>query len=422
MSNFIQQEQHRSNNSKICGKAKVFVDGNLLVNHLFNRKSIWSEETSKIMKMIDCNEISGYITQRDVQSIWHLKNELSGEESADLIVDKIASKFNICEINSDLIKDALDSCFYDDFDSALMSVCSNKEEVNTFITARSSNALLDTLSTQNPGLKTKTPADFLKSYPSPYLVAEEELQKPKMTLNIGDLNIVGIKVECSVNEKSKCVVEFLHLISGKRFTKSVIGVGAIGILFQAIEETISSETDLIPYILHSLNLENYDKGNEAFTHAKVVLSGAGKFFTGESKSRDSVEAAFCAYIEAASKIVRYSTCNIYRSDINQPMWKSILTVLPGLPIYMILLLFKLLIRKLIKSHRKYKMFDLNLAGLRNIIAQISFFFSITKSFERAILQAIRAIALRFPQAEALIQISEWMRKKGLDDFQLEIGR
>jgi LeuA allosteric (dimerisation) domain len=391
----------------------VLIDVNLLVDYYFDRPSMWKNSINEIIKLIIGKKVNGYITESDLEKIWHLRDKISGEEAADLVMDQMGELFTVCKIDTTTVKAAMSNHFYNDFDCSLKSTVFKENNLDTIITSKPFNSPLDT---QDPSLCAQTPDEFI-DYMGNKDLSTARYESKSHNLEIGDWCISGFKVESLTNEISKGIVYYRNTKTGKLYSESVSGNGAIEVLCQAVDKIISSEIlpNLNGYSLNSIKLKNRGEGVSSKSLVETSLRYDSLFFTGEASSKNSIEAAFYAYIKAASKIHKYCQYSpALKVFINQRKHLSASTL--TLPVYLLIyssFLFSSVIsvmlrwclyspiriyrRKIRNNHRRkikngHQEFTLVIGQWGKGI--VDFIFTFTKSIDKRVIKTVEDF---FPQ-------------------------
>lgn len=407
----------------------ILIDGNLLVDHYFNRPSMWIGAVNEIITLITNEEVKGYVTESDVEKIWHLKDKMSGEEAADSTIDQISKIFTICKVDEKTVQYAMRNHFYNDFDCSLKSTIFKENNLSAIITSKPFNSPLDT---QDPSLYAQTPEQFInhvanQDFPT---IKNEKSESGLRYLQIGDWCISGFKVESSINEISKGIVYYHNIKSRELYSESVSGKGAIEVLCQAVDRIISSEMalDLNGYSLHSIKLKNRGEGVSSESYVTTSLIYNSTLFTGEASSKNSVEAAFYAYIEAASKIYEYRQYSpVAKVFIKSKRYLSVSTllILCFLPAYVVFAILSSISvgarmglnssirhyeKRIIRNHRKLTLMNrkFTLTITQGVKSIINFIFTAAKRIDKIAIKTVEPIEDVFPQYHSSKKLSRWL--------------
>jgi hypothetical protein len=415
--------EHQLRGTPINRFSSVLIDANLLIDYYFDRPSMWLNSINTIMELIAEKKIKGYITESDAEKIWHLKDKVFGEEVADSTIDQINKSFTICKVSEELIEHAINNNFYNDFDCSLKSTIFTDKNLGVIITSRPFDS---PLTTQDPSLNAQTPSEFVDNYNSFQLGTEEKAP----FLKIGDWCISGFKVESLANEVSNGIVYYHNSRTGKRYLKTNSGKGAIEVLCQAVDEIISSEMSLnfTGYMLRSIKLKNRGEGVGAESYVETTLVHDSTLFIGKASSKNSVEAAFNAYINTISKIYQYHQLPPLRQaafqnkrflSINALIAVIYMLIYPiMIPTLAILTIMRMVIKWSIISHRKRQKKNqrTSFALFRGFLWLFKLIvnggFLTTKCLDKFAVMTVEVFEDLFPQFNASTKLNRWFNKEG----------
>ena len=103
---------------------KIFVDTNILLDVLCNRKD-FVEESSKIIKLCETNIIEGYISTLSIANIAYILRKELEREKLKSIISKLELIFRIQDLKADDLKKATEFDIKD-FEDAIQVACALK--------------------------------------------------------------------------------------------------------------------------------------------------------------------------------------------------------------------------------------------------------------------------------------------------------
>ncbi len=111
---------------------KIFVDTNILLDVLCNRKD-FVEESSKIIKLCETNIIEGYISTLSIANIAYILRKELEREKLKSIISKLELIFRIQDLKADDLKKATE---FDtkDFEDAIQVACAKRAKTQFIIT------------------------------------------------------------------------------------------------------------------------------------------------------------------------------------------------------------------------------------------------------------------------------------------------
>jgi len=111
---------------------KILLDTNIILDFLLDRDPFF-ENALKLMKIIDEGKIQAYITANSITDIVYVaRKKFSLDEIRRVVLD-LLEKINVTGVSREDILLAFDLGF-SDFEDALQSACSEKEQVDYIIT------------------------------------------------------------------------------------------------------------------------------------------------------------------------------------------------------------------------------------------------------------------------------------------------
>lgn len=132
---------------------KVLIDTNVILDVLCNR-SEFVEDSSKVWKYCEVNQIEGYISALSVPNIVYiLRKELTPQKTQQLI-QQILMIFEVIDLKSSDLKNAAEM-LSSDFEDAVQMCCANRIKADYIVTRN----IRDFKESKVPALK---PSEFLE--------------------------------------------------------------------------------------------------------------------------------------------------------------------------------------------------------------------------------------------------------------------
>lgn len=132
---------------------KVLIDTNVILDVLCNR-SEFVEDSSRVWKYCEVNQIEGYISALSVPNIVYiLRKELTPQKTQQLI-QQILMIFEVIDLKSSDLKNAAEM-LSSDFEDAVQMCCANRIKADYIITRN----IRDFKESKVPALK---PSEFLE--------------------------------------------------------------------------------------------------------------------------------------------------------------------------------------------------------------------------------------------------------------------
>ncbi len=304
---------------------KVLIDASLILDVLLARPSIFLDDAINIINLVLSRSINGYIAEIGLKYTWDISRKLKGKEDANYLVIKLLNSFNVCKINSELIKRAREY-HLNSFETGIQIECAKDNKIDAIITLRAKDFL-------GCGWENVFhPSRFLDYYNSAggkkifekddYSNIEIFKEKLNQSLKIPQEKEYKLlceeqlflfkawKVEhfellCSKNSLASATVILLNTKSNNkdcRHSESAFGRGAIETLFSALDRAISHIVEQPKHILESIKVSNLEQGIECSASVVVVVKYKNvkvrKFYV----HRNIVNACFYAYVEALKAI------------------------------------------------------------------------------------------------------------------------
>lgn len=135
---------------------KVFVDTNIVIDLLINRKP-FSEDAERIFSLCENGKIQCFVSASSITDIYYIsKKYLKDKDKTKCVILDLLSIVDIIDVTKHDVLNALLSEF-NDFEDALQYYCACKEKLDFIITRN----LKDFKSSKIVALK---PQDFLNKY------------------------------------------------------------------------------------------------------------------------------------------------------------------------------------------------------------------------------------------------------------------
>ncbi|MCM1316294.1 MAG: PIN domain-containing protein [Alistipes senegalensis] len=132
---------------------KVLIDTNVILDVLCNR-SEFVEDSSRVWKYCEVNQIEGYISALSVPNIVYiLRKELTPQKTQQLI-QQILMIFEVIDLKSSDLKNAAEM-LSSDFEDAVQMCCANRIKADYIVTRN----IRDFKESKVPALK---PSEFLE--------------------------------------------------------------------------------------------------------------------------------------------------------------------------------------------------------------------------------------------------------------------
>ncbi len=144
---------------------------------------------------------------------------------------------------------------------------------------------------------------------------ESSFAAQKTELSIADWHIQDFKVYCHYNEVSQAEVTLWNPKLNQEYTSFASGVGSIETLGKALRDCVNGAFQSLgkkPYIhkLYRVDLQNVYKGSDNRMGATILLLYNNNFYYGEETHKDSITAAFQAYVSAIKNIIQRKITSI----------------------------------------------------------------------------------------------------------------
>jgi predicted nucleic acid-binding protein len=111
---------------------RVLIDTNVVLDFLLEREP-FVESAAKLFQQIDNGQIEGFITATTITNIYYILRKAAGSTIAIDAVSQILTDLNICMVDRQILKQAVDLNFQD-FEDAVQYSCAVASQVDAIIT------------------------------------------------------------------------------------------------------------------------------------------------------------------------------------------------------------------------------------------------------------------------------------------------
>lgn len=111
---------------------RVLIDTNVVLDFLLEREP-FVESAAKLFQQIDHGQIEGFITATTITNIYYILRKAAGSTIAIDAVSQILTDLNICMVDRQILKQAVDLNFQD-FEDAVQYSCAVASQVDAIIT------------------------------------------------------------------------------------------------------------------------------------------------------------------------------------------------------------------------------------------------------------------------------------------------
>lgn len=115
---------------------RVLIDTNVVLDFLLEREP-FVESAAKLFQQIDNGQIEGFITATTITNIYYILRKAAGSTIAIDAVSQILTDLNICMVDRQILKQAVDMNFQD-FEDAVQYSCAVASQVDAIVTRDSS--------------------------------------------------------------------------------------------------------------------------------------------------------------------------------------------------------------------------------------------------------------------------------------------
>lgn len=325
---------------------KVLIDSSLILDIFLNRKSPYLEYYTNILSRLKSREIQGYITETEIERIWHISERLKGRKTTNSLISHLLNFIKPCIIDSEVIL-ASENNHLTTLDNAIQVECLKRYNLDIIVSDKFDNDIFESNEpSMGQGIKTAyilTPIQFVSFLESRQIhenitTKENKLSKEieyiKSRLNhtltnrdslvdeelsISSYTIDDFEISSSQNQYAYARVIITNQDQEKH-SETAHGQGPVEALCRAVDKSIQS-LSLPKYSLYSLRINNTSttsKGFESPVKTTAILKCDKKFYRGEAEHADCLKSIFFAYIKAINNILHdihdESYQNIYIND------------------------------------------------------------------------------------------------------------
>lgn len=111
---------------------RVLIDTNVVLDFLLEREP-FVESAAKLFQQIDNGQIEGFITATTITNIYYILRKAAGSTIAIDAVSQILTDLNICMVDRQILKQAVDLNFQD-FEDAVQYSCAVASQVDAIVT------------------------------------------------------------------------------------------------------------------------------------------------------------------------------------------------------------------------------------------------------------------------------------------------
>jgi predicted nucleic acid-binding protein len=111
---------------------RVLIDTNVVLDFLLERQP-FVESAAKLFQQIDNGQIEGFITATTITNIYYILRKAAGSTIAIDAVSQILTDLNICMVDRQILKQAVDLNFQD-FEDAVQYSCAVASQVDAIVT------------------------------------------------------------------------------------------------------------------------------------------------------------------------------------------------------------------------------------------------------------------------------------------------
>lgn len=135
---------------------KIIIDNNVILD-VFQKRKPFVEFSSKVLRLVEANQVKGYITSNSITDIYYILNRsISDKEQVYNYMTTLLELIEIIDVTANVIKKSLDPDAID-FEDELISVCANDSDIDYIITRNTK----DFKKSLVPAL---TPENFIEKY------------------------------------------------------------------------------------------------------------------------------------------------------------------------------------------------------------------------------------------------------------------
>ena len=116
----------------------VLIDTNVLLNYITGRTDPYSRESSEIVRMCACGDITGYISFHSLPTIWYILRKWDDAERRQSLKD-ICEIFALATASSRDVIDAIENVEFTDFEDCLQDKCAKDVGADYIITCNISD-------------------------------------------------------------------------------------------------------------------------------------------------------------------------------------------------------------------------------------------------------------------------------------------
>jgi hypothetical protein len=136
---------------------KILIDASLILDVLLERHSIFLKDAIHIVDLVFTGGVNGYITELGLRDIWDISRKMKSEEDANYLIIKLLNSFNLCKIDSAMIKRAREY-YLSSFETGIQLECLKSNQLDIIITLRTTDFLRCGFT------NIFSPSQFLESY------------------------------------------------------------------------------------------------------------------------------------------------------------------------------------------------------------------------------------------------------------------
>lgn len=111
---------------------RVLIDTGVVLDFLLERQP-FVESAAKLFQQIDNGQIEGFITATTITNIYYILRKAAGSTIAIDAVSQILTDLNICMVDRQILKQAVDLNFQD-FEDAVQYSCAFASQVDAIVT------------------------------------------------------------------------------------------------------------------------------------------------------------------------------------------------------------------------------------------------------------------------------------------------
>lgn len=308
--------------------SKIVIDADLILEFLL-RDNTTNRDSIKVIELILTGRIDPYIGKNGLRNIWFEIQELRGKEYANRFIIELLSKFNVAEVNSQIID--LEKFPTISLKTIIQIEIARQYSLNGIISLRDK----DFIGSGYPFVY--APAFFVQSLESDLSVksAEEmiknlskfsiEDKREKITKQIEsdqkslfeenlplfqDWKIEKFEILCFNNYLTSATVIICNQDGSNPCQKSAFKRGSINALFTAFDEALSHIVE-IKHSLESIYVVNQTPGKEGKVTAQAFIKCGTESFTAIYSHENIIKAYLFAYVQ--------SIIAVYATDEYRPL-------------------------------------------------------------------------------------------------------